>query len=555
MSRSQTMRTVAALKAAGEDAEFYPSSDAIINKVASSISCRLHDRGDAIRDCSLLDIGAGDGRVLLAVQKHYNTLDRCQKLELFAIEKAQHHLANMPKEITVIGTDFEEQSLSDKPVGAVFCNPPYSQFEEWTLKILREASTAHVYLVIPRRWRDNAEIGRAIKVRDGKVQSLGEFDFEDADRVARAKVEIIHIHWAYESQDAFTSVIEDMLPELDVFEREPEEEATEDTGLALHRKQGDLVEYLVEAYGRDLYEMLENYKGALRIEASILAELNVSKKSVLDSIRLKIKSLKDRYWQTLFDEMATIRNRLATKQRKAFLESLGDKLSIDFTYNNVYSILIWVSKCANGYFDQQLIQLFQTLSTDSNVVRYKSNDRVWTKGDWRYSQYHHDRASEAPSHYKLEYRIVLTHGGISTSQWDYQRNQNHGLEECAFSLLNDIATIANNLGFTCTDGPSNYQWESNKQNVLSLKDGKPLVAVRAFKNGNMHIHFNPKVMLAINVEAGRLLGWIRNPAEACDEMDLKGDEAQQATQMFGTSLRVGNTSRQLMIGCLDSNPD
>ena len=278
-------------------------------------------------------------------------------------------------------------------------------------------------------------------------------------------------------------------------------------------------------------------------------EIGVSKKSVLDSIRLKIKSLKDRYWKTLFDEMTTIRNRLATKQRAAFLKSLGDKVSIDFTYNNVYSMLMWVSKWANGYFDEQLVGLFQTLSTDSNVVKYKSNDRVWTKGDWRYSQYHYDRASEAPSHYKLEYRIVLTHGGISTSDYQWRRGQSNGLEECAFDLLNDITTIANNLGFTCTDGPSNYQWESNRQHILRLSDGTPLVAVRAFKNGNMHIHFNPKVMLAINVEAGRLLGWIRNPAEACDEMDLHGEDAKQAAQLFGSSFKIGNNPRQQLLGC------
>lgn len=545
-----TAATIRQLKEDGQDYEFYPSTDAIISRVASSISCNLSDRGDAIRSCSLLDIGAGDGRVLLAVQKHYNAIDRYQTLELFAIEKARHHLTNMPKEITVIGTDFEEQSLSDRPVGAVFCNPPYSQYVEWTLKILREASTAHVYLVIPRRWRDNPEIDRAVKARGGTVQSLGEFDFEDADREARAKVEIVHINWAYESQDVFASVIEGMLPELDVFEQDIEEEATEDTGLALHRAQGDVVEYLVESYGRDLQEMLENYKAALHIKAHILKELGVEKENVLKGIRLKIKGLKDRYWKMLFEEMATIRNRLATKHRKAFLESLGNKLAIDFTYNNVYSILIWVSKWANGYFDEQVVELFQTLSTDSNVVRYKSNDRVWTKGDWRYSQYRYDRADTAPSHYKLEYRIVLSHGGICSSEYQWRRGQNNGLEECAFSLLSDIATVANNLGFDCDDSLANYQWESNKQNVLKLRDGTPLAAVRAFKNGNMHIHFNPKVMLAINVEAGRLLGWIRNPAEACDEMDLNGDEAQQATQLFGTAFKIGSGSRQLLLGCL-----
>ena len=545
-----TAAVVRQLKQDEQDLEWFPTTKEIIAKVAYSLMSHLGCYSDAIRTPSLLDIGAGDGRVLLAVQKLVEKEDKHGKLTLYAIEKAAYHLNNMPKEITVLGTDFEEQALADKPVGAIFCTPPYSQYEEWVLKILKEASTAHVYLVIPRRWRDNAEIQRAITARDGEVESLGEFDFEDADRRARAKVEIVHIRWARSHQDAFDAVVKDMLPELDVFDMPPEEEKTADAGLILHREKGDMIEYLVEAYGRDLAELLENYKAAMRIKASILAELGVSKDSVTQSIRLKIKSLKNRYWETLFHEMATITNRLATKQRAAFLESLGNKLSIDFTFNNVYSILIWVTKWSNDYFDTQLVELFETLSHDSNVVKYKSNDRVWTQNDWRYRQYDYDRPDGAPSHYTLEYKMVLTHGGICNSEWAHQREQYNGLIEPAFNLLQDIRTVANNLGFPCAVGPRGYQWAAGASNTMLLQNGDPLVEVRAFKNGNMHLRFNPRVMLAINIEAGRLLGWIRNPAEACQEMELKGDEIQQATALFGSQFKIGSESRQQLLGCI-----
>ena len=132
-----TAATVRALKEAGEDFEFYPSTDEIIRQVTDDLLTEV----DEYRDNKLgtvLDIGAGDGRVLVAMRKALE--DQQVFVECFAIEKAIHHLSNMPKQITVIGTDFEQQSLADKQVGAVFCNPPYSEFEEWTLKILREAS-------------------------------------------------------------------------------------------------------------------------------------------------------------------------------------------------------------------------------------------------------------------------------------------------------------------------------------------------------------------------------------------------------------------------------
>lgn len=546
--------TVRQLKENDEDFEFYPTTEEIIRKVVDDISVEVDSYHYTRRDIdSVLDIGAGDGRVLKAIQAKLETKDKHGnkriEIECFAIEKAIHHLSNMPKDITVIGTDFEQQTLVDKPVGIVFCNPPYSVFEEWMLKIVRESSAQLIYLVVPRRWRDSEEIQLVIKRRAGEVKSLGEFDFEDADRRARAKVEVIRIEYADKHKDAFDSVLQDMMPEFDVFNVElPEgDDDEEKVDSELFKASENLVDVLTSSYDRDLAQMLENYKAALRIDRRVLKEIGVHKSGVLEAIRNKIKGLKSRYWKALFDEMGTIKERLATKQRQSFLRSLSDKVTIDFTANNVYSILIWVSKWANDYFDEQLIELFQSLSNHSNVVKYKSNERVWTKADWRYRDYQYNEKEPKPSHYKLEFRMVLTHGGISSSSWNWERDQHRGLASNAYELLCDIVTVANNLGFPCKDSPRNYRWESNKQNILMLNSGQPLVAVRAFKNGNMHLHFNPKVMLAINVEAGRLLKWIRNPAEACEEMQVTGEEAKQVVKMFGSSFKIGPDAGMLRL--------
>lgn len=540
-----TATIVRELKFNDADFEWYPSTDEIIQTVANDLSFHIEENGN-YRIESLMDIGAGDGRVLLKLKSALKASDRYSRLNyLFAIEKSIVHLNNMPKEISVIGTDFEQQTLVDKPVSAIFCNPPYSEFEQWVLRIVREASTRLIYLVIPKRWRDSVAIQNAIKDRSGRVKSLGEFDFEDADRQARALVEVIRIQFRYENSDAFDSVVRDMLPELDVFDEKLAEE-TESVDVENQMINGgrNLVEVLADAYNAEIIQMVENYRAALRIDTRILDEIGVSKDRVLDSIRLKIKGLKNKYWKTLFEEMDTITQRLATKQRKAFLESLKDKVSIDFTANNAYSVLIWVSKWANDFFDEQLIELFRTLSTDSHVVKYKSNDRVWTNCGWRYNKGFNfsGEGDTAVTHYKLEYRIVLTHGGICTSQWGFEREEHRGLQARAAELLKDIVTVANNLGFPCKDSPKNYEWKSNKQHTLKLNDGTPLVAVRAFQNGNMHLHFNPKVMLAINVEAGRLLRWIRNPAEACEELQATGEEAVQVASMFGASFRISPES-------------
>lgn len=543
-----TSATVRALKANDEDAEWYPTTDEIIQKVVADM-CVVLDEFHYSRNemKSVMDIGAGDGRVLKAIQKGMKERNPHSPLmECYAIEKAMFHLSNMPKDIVVVGTDFEQQALADKPVGAIFCNPPYSEFAEWVVKIIREGSTRWIYLVIPRRWRDDVNIKRAIESRSGEVTSLGEFDFLSADRKANAFVEVIRVEFGYKTEDAFDRVIEEMMPELNVFDVQLEEESVSTANREVFQASSNLVEVLVDSYDRDLMSMLANYKAALSINIHILKELGVCKAGMLKAIRQKISGLKHEYWKTLFDEMGTIKTRLATKQRKAFLQSLRDKVTIDFTANNVYSMLIWISKWANDYFDEQLIELFRTLSNDSNTEKYKSNQRIWEQVGWRYNKKSNfsGEGDNQATHYKLEYRMVISHGGICVSRWN---PANVGLSDSAFDLLNDIVTVANNLGFPCNDHPRNYEWRSGRKHVLKLNDGKPLVAVRAFQNGNMHMHFNPKLMLAINVEAGRLLKWIRNPAEAVAEMQVTGEEAKQVEAMFGASFRISPDAGMLKL--------
>lgn len=46
--------------------------------------------------------------------------------------------------------------------------------------------------------------------------------------------------------------------------------------------------------------------------------------------------------------------------------------------------------------------------------------------------------------------------------------------------------------------------------------------VKAHLNGNIHVRFNQKFALALNVEYGRLKGWIHSGKQAAEEMNDKG---------------------------------
>jgi hypothetical protein len=69
-----------------------------------------------------------------------------------------------------------------------------------------------------------------------------------------------------------------------------------------------------------------------------------------------------------------------------------------------------------------------------------------------------------------------------------------------------------------------------------------LFEVRAFLNGNMHIRLNQKFALALNVEHGRLKGWIKTAAEAVEELGDVG-----AAERFNSCFRLGSGNLPLMI--------
>ena len=111
----------------------------------------------------------------------------------YVIEKSKILLEKMDRDVICLGTDFNATMLLDKPVNNIFCNPPYSEYEQWTERLIYEANTKRIFLVIPERWKDSEKIQTAIKKTKSFVTSLGSFDFLHAERQARAKVEVIKI--------------------------------------------------------------------------------------------------------------------------------------------------------------------------------------------------------------------------------------------------------------------------------------------------------------------------------------------------------------------------
>lgn len=550
-NRKQTALLISDIKSADQDYEWYPSTREQLELIRADIDKKEDEYSYQHSTPSVLDIGCGDGRALEILTEG----------ERFGIEKSKPLINAMDRSISIVGTDFEHQTLIDKSVDYIFCNPPYSEYNEWMAKILREGNCRYIYMIIPRRWRKDWELGGLIKTRKADVTSLGEFDFLTADRAARAKVEIICIQMSHScSYDPKVSPFDLWFESefsIDIGKESSSKfdcwsgaskESKQDKINAELVKGHDIVSALEELYLHDLSVLMENYRAIEKLDPSILDELGVDTGGLKSALRLRVEGLKDLYWKELFDNLGKITSRLSVSSRKTMLDKIMKFVHVDFTASNAHAVLVYVIKNANQYFDDQLVDLVERITEQASVTLYKSNARVYKDGDWRYC-----RRPDDLERYGLEYRVVLhSSGGLSNSMWDHDNAVHNGLRETAYNLLSDIATVAANLNFdTEKCAPiKDFTFESNKAVNFEHYDhrqnkAKILMNVRAFKNGNMHIKFDQNFIKRLNVEFGRLKGWLNNPEHAYSELDVG---IEQARMSFGANAQLGSDSPVLLLG-------
>lgn len=537
MSRTSKVRAIVDdLKAAGEDFEFYPTTKEIISCVLKHYDNRQdwRNRSDSP---AVLDVGAGHGAFLRAFAECHSRAD------LLAIEKSAVLMAELVKFAKVIGTDFHAQSFVSKAVDVLFCNPPYSEFETWAARLIRECPAKAIYLVIPKRWADSAVIKEAVAFREAEVEVIGSFDFEDADRSARAKVDVLYIRSDVGSDALFDKFFAERFGPL---QKNFEENAKKEAERASHQSQyrqglverDGLVGALVGLYEAEMQRLQDNYEKAAGIDPAVMGELGLSVATVVSTLREKLGSMKDRYWAELFRVLDTVTKRLTTKNRRAILETIGGFKSVDFNAQNIYAVLLWVIENANQYIDQQIISVFDDMVESANVINYKSNQRVYGDGKWRYGQ-----RPEDLSHFSLDYRVVLTRCRGMTREYGKTR-----LDDRARDFIVDLLTVANLLGFpAATDDPrlteSSYgdslHWKPGGVQLFQGLDGSDVLEVRAHLNGNLHVRMSQKLALALNVAMGRLRGWLRDHHQAEEEF------GPEAVNYFKNDSHVN--SKQLLL--------
>lgn len=512
------------VKEAGQDFEWYPTTPEIIRKVVTNIS----QHGSGYRSApTILDVGAGDGRFLREAKKEMPSAT------CYGIEKSTILCRELAKHAFIIGADAMQQSYFTKTIDATFCNPPYKEYVDWSVKLIRETSIGNLFLVIPDRWKTNLEIQEALAYRGATGMSLGTFDFLNAERQARCTVEIVKIRFKSEENDAFKLFFEETFPDLrKEFEKEDKETSSRSDSFANLVPGESYVESIINLYNLDMEKVRGNYDRIAGLDIGLMKEFQVSPESIMVALREKLSSLRVAYWTELFSKMEKITTRLTSKRRRELLETLRKNVHVDFNHGNVLSVLIWIMENANNGIKDQLIEVYGRMISKANVVNYKSNKKVFVDNRWRYSD-----EKEPNSHYALERRIVLTGEGGIDRGWSGEKSE---ISERSSNFIKDLLTVAHTLGFAGEMNDPRLDryavWQSGtSEEFKGTFHGKEVTIfdVKAFFNGNLHVRMNQEFALVLNVEHGRLNGWIRTPKEAVDEL---GDK--NASKYFDTTLKL-----------------
>ncbi|USD35635.1 MULTISPECIES: class I SAM-dependent methyltransferase [Vibrio] len=552
-----TNAMVKLLKSEQADFEYYPTTPEMLQAIRDDL-WKIHcpyNREDDYLSCSVLDCGAGDGSALA-------TLTKGKK---YAIEKSKPLLNAMHKDVFVVGTDFTQNTLIDKKVDVVFSNPPYSTYAQWCEKIITEANAEVIYLVIPQRWVNNESISLALESRQAQTTVIYSGNFLNADRQARAFIDIVKVDLAYKRRSTHYSPTLKVEPFSLWFSKHFKVSANKSKRSEWQKQKQDLanaqqnvsnsqqlikdeglVKTLETLYFRDMEELMNTYLKLNELDADLLNELDVSIESVQGALELKINSLKDFYWKELFNNLGVITDKLATKSRERMLETLTKHTHVDFNAENAHAIVIWSIKNANEYFDSQLVELVEYMTEKANVQLYKSNANTFGDEQWRYC-----RKPDGLDRYKLDYRVVVTRtGGIQVTEWAHERTDHNLTASCA-NFFSDLLTVAANLGFdtSITDAAKAREWQSNKKQEFKYYNhtlGREVVLfeAKAFKNGNAHVKFNQDFIMRLNVEFGRLRGWVKNTEQACNELNIT---PEQAATCFKANLQLTNNSVPLLL--------
>lgn len=556
-----------------EDKEFYPTTDEIIQVVKSDINSL-----SGYKMITLLDIGAGDGRVLSGImetpledgtcdtRRMYEAVDYKKQSahKLMGIEQSDKLMSLWHKDIIPVGSDFFDTNLMSISAKFTFTNPPFTKIEPWITKVVYETQSQHCYFVAPERWRNSTMIEEAINKRNGKVTSLGVYSFKDGDRAVREgrdMAELFRIDFGSRGTDEFIEPlrlfleerlgnIEEQIPDHRKYSVETRlKNSLERAGVKNALVTGnDYVSAMVELYNAEqakIYDAMEKFQS---IDSTLFSAIGVSTYDAMMNMRKELDNLRSQYWVELYRNTREISELVDTETSYAFEALMKSQTNLEFNQSNIRMIMVWCLKNIRAYSKKQVKKSIGELLSSVNIKAYKSNEARFVRGDWEY-------AAQIPNdvtHYCLNTtkRLIISWYKRRVDNEAIRRSGSlrHNIKDC----LTNLCVIANNVGFSVSNirDIRDDNWSAGKQRDILYTDKatgetKVLFRVKVFMAGTIHLNMDQDFINYLNVEFGKIKGWVTTPQEAAEEMGMTIEAATKAFNAYEDVMSLTNSNAML----------
>lgn len=546
--------TIEFVRGTEQDVDFYPSTDEIIDAVRNDL-LTITKR---IEGLSILDVGAGDARVLMGIAKESET-DICKTftvgsyerhipiVKLMGIEQSSNLRALWDHTVMPVGSNLFDMSLLRIYADYTFCNPPFQYLESFLVKVISESQSKSIYFVAPKRWHNSEEILKQIKNRRANVVKIGDFSFENADRPVRpenAITELMRIDLVTQDQHGKTDRVDPMELWLKNTFKEKATESTKVDKLTIKERLSntsdrnsliagrDYVDSLVNLYNHETKQITDALVSFSKLDTSTLAAIGITFSNAYSKMVISLEAKREEFWDELLSNSTEVQRYVGSKSVYRFSRLIKSNKSAEFTKENIRATIVWILKNAKHYNDDLFDSAIDNFICSANVEKYKSNRYRFLEGDWDYYSYNDGECQGFG--FNTTKRLICT-------KWQWRRSydgfisDSGTLPEEPSNLINDLLVLANNFGFpVCNfNWKQSINWESGKQFIFEYTDKntgqiKPLMKVKAFKAGTMHFNFDRDFIQFINVEFGKRNGWIASAKEASEELNID----EETTSIF-----------------------
>ncbi|QST02792.1 DUF4942 domain-containing protein (plasmid) [Pontibacillus sp. ALD_SL1] len=508
-----------------DNRDFYPTPEHLIQAMVKKINFK--------RIRSVLEPSAGKGdlakRILEDMKGASNNKDRDVDLDVIEKDQTLQHILK-GEGYRLVHDDFLTLNTFKK-YDAIIMNPPFSSGDKHLLKALEMQQSGGEILCLL-----NAETLKNpySNTRKDVLQKLEQYDavidfieegFKSAERTADVDVALVYINIPKKEQ---TSLITERLKKAEPKDKKGQEDRNDVI-------PADFIEGIVQQYNYEVragLKLIEEYNALKPLMAAsfhddyrkapvLKMELEYKDEEHSTLENAYIKQIRLKYWKALFNSDQFMGLFTSNLKRK-YMEEVEKLKDYDFSYFNIYTIRIELSKEMIKGVEETILNLFDEFSHRHHYSETCSNIHLYN--GWKTNKA-----------YKINRKVIIPLSAFDDF-WGTFNLTGYKVTD----KLKDIEKVFNYLDGGLTE---ELDMEEALKRAQDQQETKKIdlkyFSVTFYKKGTCHIEFKNKELLhKFNLFGSERKGWLP-PCYGKKNYDTMTKEEQEVVQSF-----EGETSYQ-----------